>query len=194
MVKGPAGWGRTRSVKGVDETGGGWWRGSRGGCRSGFSSGRRGCCRVAGPGRGGGRGRTAVKRHLITDGAGTPLAAKLSAANINDYGFLLPLLDAASKLLGERARLVLGDRGYDSRAVRAGVSERGHQPAISQRNKPGQGRRRDERARQRQPIERTFAWLSAMRRLATRWERRDELYLAFLTLGCAVICSRTLER
>jgi len=33
-----------------------------------------------------------------------------------------------------------------------------------------------------------------MRRLATRWERRDDLYLAFLTLGCAVVCWRRLAR
>jgi transposase len=89
---------------------------------------------------------------------------------------------------------VLADRGYDARAVRAGVRDRGHQPAISERNKPGGGRKRDPHARERQTIERTFAWLAAMRRLATRWERRDDLYLAFLLLGCAVICWRTLEK
>jgi hypothetical protein len=31
-----------------------------------------------------------------------------------------------------------------------------------------------------------------MRRLATRWERRDDLYLALLTLGCAIVCWRRL--
>jgi transposase len=91
-------------------------------------------------------------------------------------------------------RLLLADRGYDSRAVRAGVCERGHEPGISERNKPHTGRKRDARARERQAIERTFSWLGAMRRLATRWERHDEIYLAFLSLGCAVICSRTLAK
>jgi transposase len=89
---------------------------------------------------------------------------------------------------------VLADRGYDAAAVREGISERGYRPRIAQRNRPGQGRKRDSQARQRSPIERTFSWLSWMRRLATRWERRDDLYLAFLRLGCAVLCWRRIDK
>lgn len=137
------------------------------------------------------RGRTATKRHLITDGGGLPLAVALTAANVNDYHQLLPLLD---QLSGPAAgREVLADRGYDANAVREGISERGYTPRVSARNRPGQGRRRDSHARERSVIERTFAWLSWLRRLATRWERRGELYLAFLQLGCALICWRRLE-
>lgn len=137
------------------------------------------------------RGRTATKRHLITDGRGLPLAVSLTAANVNDYHQLLPLLDqvACAAACGE----VLADRGYDARVVREGISERGLQPRVSQRNRPGEGRSRDAQARERSVIERTFAWLSYLRRLATRWERRDELYLAFLQLGCAIICWRRLS-
>jgi transposase len=140
------------------------------------------------------RGRTATKRHLITDGGGLPLAASLTAANVNDYGQLLPLLDQLCAGSPGARREVLADRGYDARAVREGISERGLEPRISERNRPGQGRKRDSQARQRNPIERTFAWLSWLRRLATRWERRDDLYLAFLLLGCAIVCWRRLSR
>ena len=122
------------------------------------------------------------------------MAVAITAANVNDYGLLLPLLD---EVWGEQegdGRQVLADRGYDARAVREGVSERGFTARISQRNRPGQGRKRDSQARERSVIERTFAWLSSFRRLATRWERRDELYLAFLQLGCALVCWRRLER
>lgn len=140
------------------------------------------------------RGRTASKRHLIVDGQGVPLAVALSAANVNDYGHLLPLLDAASDALHGGGADVLADRGYDSRAVRAGILARGYEPRIAVRNKHGEGRKRDSLARERTVIERTFAWLSYMRRLATRWERRDDLYLAFLTLGCAIVCWRRLAR
>ena len=136
------------------------------------------------------RGRTATKRHLITDGNGLPLAAALTAANVNDYGQLVPLLDQVAVLPG---RQVLADRGYDSHAVRDGIVARGHQPRVAARNRRGQGRRRDEQARERTVIERTFAWLGQMRRLATRWERQADLYLAFLLIGCAVICWRHLS-
>lgn len=104
----------------------------------------------------------------------------------------MPLLDQL-ELAGE-GRQVLADRGYDSRAVREGISSRGFEARVAQRNRPGQGRKRDSLARERSAIERTFAWLSYMRRLATRWERRAELYLGFLLLGCAIVCWRRLRR
>ncbi len=140
------------------------------------------------------RGRTATKRHLITDGQGLPLAATISAANVNEYGALLPLLDHVAAGAHGAGRLVLADRGYDAKAVREGVRLRGFEPRIAERNRPGEGRRRDSLARERVAIERTFAWLSWLRRLATRWERRADLYLAFFTLGCAVVCWRRLSR
>jgi transposase len=137
------------------------------------------------------RGRSATKRHLITDGCGLPLAVSLTAANVNDYHQLLPLLDEAA--IAESGAAVLADRGYDARAVREGISERGLQPRVSHRNRPGAGRARDRQAHERAVIERTFAWLSYLRRLATRWERRADLYLAFLLLGCAIVCWRRLN-
>jgi transposase len=106
----------------------------------------------------------------------------------------LPLLDSLVGDSGGDGRQVLADRGYDARAVRDGISARGFQPRISERNRPGQGRKRDALAKERNAIERTFAWLSWFRRLATRWERRHDLYLAFLLLGCALVCWRRLSR
>ena len=42
--------------------------------------------------------------------------------------------------------------------------------------------------RHRWVVERTFAWLNRFRRLAIRYERRDDIHQAFLDLGCALIC------
>jgi transposase len=113
---------------------------------------------------------------------------------VNDYGQLLPLLDALTDQLPTAGCSVLADRGYDAKAVRDGINERGFHERVSRRNRPGQGRKRDPLASERNPIERTFAWLSWMRRLATRWERRDDLYLGFLLLGCSIVCWRRLAR
>jgi transposase len=41
-------------------------------------------------------------------------------------------------------------------------------------------------------VERTFAWQHWFRRLRIRHERCDQRRLAFLKLGCAVICQRLL--
>jgi len=46
--------------------------------------------------------------------------------------------------------------------------------------------------KERWVVERSFAWLHNFRRLRTRYERRAKLHLAFMQLGCAVICGRAL--
>jgi transposase len=46
--------------------------------------------------------------------------------------------------------------------------------------------------RKRWVVERTFAWLHNLRRLRIRYERDDQLHLAFMLLGCAVVCQRQL--
>jgi len=46
--------------------------------------------------------------------------------------------------------------------------------------------------KQRWVVERSFAWLHNFPRLRTRYERLPELHLAFMQLGCAVLCQRAL--
>lgn len=41
-------------------------------------------------------------------------------------------------------------------------------------------------------MERTFAWLHNLRRPRIRYERDSELHMAFMLLGCAVVCQRKL--
>ncbi len=51
------------------------------------------------------------------------------------------------------------------------------------------GKKASERlGRHRWVVERTLAWLSRYRRLAVRYERRDDIHEAFLHLGCSLIC------
>jgi transposase len=42
-------------------------------------------------------------------------------------------------------------------------------------------------------VERTIAWLHQFRRLRVRHERRADIHQAFLSLGCILICHRTLN-
>lgn len=42
-------------------------------------------------------------------------------------------------------------------------------------------------------VERTFAWYQGMRRLRIRWERRADMYEAFLSLATCIICFRHLK-
>jgi transposase len=42
-------------------------------------------------------------------------------------------------------------------------------------------------------VERTFAWLNQFRRLRVRYEKRADIHEAFLSLGCALLCWRSLR-
>ena len=141
------------------------------------------------------RAKLGSKRHLICDGQGVPLAVQLSGANRNDSQQALPLVDAIPLLQGERGRprfrpdCVIGDRGYDARAIREGLRMRGISPRLAQRyTEHGSGL-----GRYRWVVERTFAWLNQFRRLRVRYEKRSDIHEAFLSLGCALICWRFLR-
>ena len=132
----------------------------------------------------------------------------LGAGNENEQRHLLPLVDA---LLARAIRpgQLWADRGYASRAHELALAERRIRSCISQRRKPsepippgqptyevwrGKKRRlktRDPQARHRWPVERTNAWLTALRRIGTRRDRKADNYLAFLELGMIVILARS---
>jgi transposase len=141
------------------------------------------------------RRKLGSKHHLITDANGIPLASLLTGANTNDVTQLLPLLEAIPPIRGEvgrplrRPRLLLADRGYDSKAHRQVLSARGIRPVIAQRmTTHGSGL-----GSQRWVVERTLSWLRQHRRLRIRYDRTAEIHEAFLSLACSLICLRALR-
>ncbi|WP_244135803.1 IS5 family transposase [Burkholderia seminalis] len=136
------------------------------------------------------RARPGSKHHLVTDANGTPLAAILTGANVNDVTQLLPRIDAIPPIRGlrghplQRPRVVNADRGYDSERHRRALRDRGIEPVIAKRRtEHGSGL-----GKYRWVVERTHAWLHHFRRLRIRFERRADIHGAFLKLGCCLIC------
>ena len=154
------------------------------------------------------RGGAGSRFHLAVDAGGLPLAIALSAGNENEQRYLLPLLERLAQA-GIQPRELWADRGYASAAHERALAERRIRSRISQprrRGEPippgppsyevwrGKKRRlktRDPQARHRWAVERTNAWLKALRRIATRRDRKAENYLAFLQLGMIVILLRS---
>ncbi|MFE3654554.1 transposase [Streptomyces sp. NPDC057579] len=90
--------------------------------------------------------------------------------------------------LGQKC-VVLGDRGYDHDKYRRLVWDLDVKPLIARRGtERGSGL-----GTQRWVVERAFAHLHWFRRLRIRWEIRDDIHEAFLTLGCTLICWRRLK-
>ena len=140
-----------------------------------------------------------------------PLEILLSAGNENERRYLLPLLDLLAKRKIRPVELH-GDRGYYSLRHEQALAERGIRSRISRPRRKGEpipagtktrevwrGKKRrlstrDPQARERWPIERTNAWLKALRRIETRRDRKPENYLAFCHLGMTIILLRELLR
>jgi transposase len=141
-----------------------------------------------------GRGKPGSKHHLIVDANGIPLAAIITAANVNDVTQLLPLVDSIPPIAGlpgaprRRPDTVQGDAGYRSGPHRVNLWARGIEPIISELpGVHGSGL-----GVTRWVVERTLSWLHQFRRLRIRFDRRADIHQAFLTLGCALICHRCL--
>ena len=142
------------------------------------------------------RARTGSKHHLIVCGQGNPLAASLTGGNRHDVTQMVGLADAIPAVRGKRGRprrrpkQLLADRAYDSRRHRDQLRARHITPKIAARNTThGSGL-----GKERWVVERTFAWLHQYRRLRVRYERRADIHEAFLTIGCALICFKALQR
>ncbi|GAA3689408.1 IS5 family transposase [Lentzea roselyniae] len=140
------------------------------------------------------RARTGSKHHLITDGGGVPLAVTLTGANRNDVTHLIPLLDAIPLVRGRRGHprhrpdRMYADRAYDK--YREQVRTKGIRPLIARRGVDhGSGL-----GVHRWVVEQTLALLHWIRRLRIRWEIRDDIHEALLSLACSIICGRRLQR
>jgi transposase len=130
----------------------------------------------------------------LVDATGIPLAWTLTGGNRNDVTQLIPLLERVPPVRGKvgrprrRPARVSADRGYDHDKYRRELRTRGVKPVIARRNTVhGSGL-----GKERWVVERTFAWLHNLRRLRIRYERNPELHMAFMLLGCAVVCQRKL--
>ncbi|ONI89783.1 IS5 family transposase [Saccharothrix sp. ALI-22-I] len=142
------------------------------------------------------RARPGSKHHVLTDGGGIPLAVILTGGNRNDVIGLEPLLDAVPHVRGRRGRprrrpkTVYADRAYDHDKYRRRPRARGIGTRIARRGQPhGSGL-----GTVRWVVERTIAWYHGMKRLRIRWERRDDIYEAFLGLATCIICYRHVQR
>ena len=120
----------------------------------------------------------------------------MTGANRPDATVFEPLVEAIEPIKRPRGRprkrpdRVHADKGYDYRHCRRYLQRRGIKCRIARKGVESQTKL----GRHRWVVERTFAWLRRYRRLAIRYERRDDIHQAFLDLGCALICFNALQR
>ena len=122
----------------------------------------------------------------------------MHSASPAEVTLVAPTLKMSRRLLGRLPQRLIADKGYDSDPLRAALAKRHIQQITphrcNRRRAPRQDGRALRRYRRRWKIERTIAWLHQFRRLRVRYERRADIHQAFLSLGCSIICFRTLNR
>ena len=91
---------------------------------------------------------------------------------------------APALIEGYRSGAVIADRAYDSDAFIGLVSDGGAEAVIPSRSNRKQQRVIDRNLyRDRNKVERFFAWVKLFRRIATRYEKTASSYLALLHLA-----------
>ena len=135
------------------------------------------------------RGGLTTKIHALVDANGLPVALKLSEGQAHDGR------SAADMLAGLSAgQILLGDRAYDSNALRRTLSEQGAwaniKPLSRQSDKPAFS---PFLYRYRNLVERFFNKLKHFRAVATRYEKHAANYLGLVKLAAARIWMRVYE-
>jgi putative transposase len=138
-----------------------------------------------------------VKKSLLVEADGGPLAVVVAAANVPDAQVLDATIQAVvlERPLVEEdyAQHLALDKGYDNETGWGACIDHDYIPHIALI--------RDERPRrpiQHKPrrwvVERTIAWLHQCRSLLIRWEKQSANYLGFLKLACGLLWFRRYHR
>ncbi len=135
------------------------------------------------------RGGLTTKIHALVDAEGRPIRLKLTAGQAHDGRSAADMFDTI-----QAGDILLGDRAYDSNRLREELKERGAwacvRPMPNRVNIPSFS---PWLYRQRNAVERFFNKLKHFRAVATRYDKRDDNFLASVQLASIRIWLRTYE-
>ena len=125
------------------------------------------------------RGGLTTKIHALVDTAGLPILLKLTEGQAHDGRSAEDMFNTVRE-----GNILLADRAYDSDALREWLSERGVWGNIrAMPNRLDPPVFSDWVYRQRNAVERFFNKLKHFRAVATRYDKRDDNYLASVKLA-----------
>ncbi len=125
------------------------------------------------------RGGLTTKIHVLVDARGLPITLKLTEGQAHDGRSAEDMFDTV-----RAGTVLLADRAYDSNKLRATLHARGAWANIKpmpHRLKPPRFSKR--LYRERNLVERFFNKLKQFRAVATRYDKRDDNYLASVKLA-----------
>jgi transposase len=135
------------------------------------------------------RGGLTTKIHAVVDALGRPIVLKLTEGQAHDGRSGTDMVDGVGP-----GQTLLADRGYDSDGLRDRLEARGAKANI--RLMPNRKRLPAfdaELYKKRNCIERFFCKIKHFRAIATRYDKRDDNFLASVQLASLRIWLRTYE-
>jgi transposase len=131
------------------------------------------------------RGGFGTKIHAVVNGLGLPVKLTLTPGQAAD------VTEAKSLLTDMQLEEVIGDKGYDSKQVVATVEAQGGKAVIPSRKNAVSPREIDwDRYKDRNLVERFWSKIKQYRRVATRFEKKAQNFLAFVHIASIMILLR----
>jgi len=124
------------------------------------------------------RSKQGIKKSIIVDINGAPLALAVGPANRHDSIFVKETLDDMSTLDPDILTILAGDSAYDAKKLRALAKEYGFVLYSSTNNRRGK-KTPVITPSFRWKVEATHSWLNNFRSLKTCWTKTKEAFIAF---------------
>jgi putative transposase len=141
------------------------------------------------------RGKSGVKRSMLTEGHGVPIGLAIEGANRHDMKLVRPTIESMvidrPEPTKEHPQGMCMDKGYDYDQVRQTLDEFGFTAHIRARGEEAKAIQKQAGFKARRwVVERTHSWINRFRHLLIRWDKKAENYLAFLHFACGLIAFR----
>ncbi|XDD51623.1 IS5 family transposase [Leptospira sp. WS92.C1] len=143
------------------------------------------------------RGKRGIKRHILIDRRGAPVAFVIGPAGTHDSKLIFPTLNKFKVRRDNqylKPKILSLDKAYSSRAIRDELNRKSIQYRIPNKVNSKNPEYFTPLKPFRWTVERTFAWLNAFRAIKTCWESKEENYVALMQLTCAIILLRMTNR
>ena len=135
------------------------------------------------------RGGYSTKLHFLTDGHGIPLGVTATAGQRNEAPEFENVMNACQIRIfrkANRPEALAADKAYSSKAIRQYIARLKIEDVIPTRSNETRSREFDKsKYKKRNIIERVIGWIKEHRRVATRYEKLVENYLAMIFLAIA---------
>ena len=141
------------------------------------------------------RGKSGVKRSILTEANGIPVGLAVDGANRHDMKLFRATVEAIPVErpvpTPEQPQGLCLDKGYDFNEVRHTVQEFGFTAHIRGRGEEARAIQREAGFKARRwVVERTHSWMNRFRHILIRWDKHADNYIAFLHFACALIAFR----